>query len=150
MGVVGLVTDVATLGESSIAKGAAKTAAKEVAKEVAGKEVKTVAKEAMDRGIKNEAKVLKDMNIPKNNKTYRTIDPKTGKPVNVKPDGVNKSTVTEIKDTKKVSNTKQIRGEREVAKQQGKSFQIVTGEKTKVSKTIPEKDIIRRKDIGPQ
>jgi hypothetical protein len=56
MGVVGLVTDVATFGESSIAKGAAKTVAKEVAKEVAGKEVKGVAKAATESGTKNVAK----------------------------------------------------------------------------------------------
>jgi RHS repeat-associated protein len=116
----------------------------------AAKTTKTIGKEAIERGVKNEAKVLKEMNIPKNNKTFSTIDPKTGRVVNVKPDGIGKKVVAEVKDTKKLSNTAQIRGERQVAKQQGKTFKIITGAKTKVSKTIPELEIIRRKNIGPQ
>ena len=49
-----------------------------------------------------------------------------------------------------VNNTKQIRGERQVAKDTGKEFKIITGEKTHVSGNIPEREIIRRKDLGPQ
>jgi hypothetical protein len=154
IGVVGLVTDVATLGESSIEKGIIKSGVKEVTKEVAEKEVKQVVKsefkEATERGLKNEAKVLEDMKVPKNNKTFKGIDPVTKKEFNVKPDGIDNKKIIEVKDTKRVSNTKQIRGEREVAKKQGKEFKIVTGEKTHVSKKIPENEIIRRKDIGPQ
>ena len=105
---------------------------------------------AMKRGIKNEAKVIGDMNLTKNNKTFTAIDPKTGNAINVKPDAIDTKQLTEIKDTKYVSNTKQIRGEREVAKQLGKDFKIVTGESTKVAKTIPKEEIIRRSDIGPQ
>lgn len=56
----------------------------------------------------------------------------------------------EIKDVKIVNNTKQIRGERQVAKDTGKEFKIITGEKTHVSGNIPEREIIRRKDLGPQ
>jgi hypothetical protein len=154
IGVVGLVADVATLGESSIEEGIIKSGVKEVTKEVAEKEVKQAVKsefkEATERGLKNEAKVLEDMKVPKNNKTFSVKDPKTGKQINVKPDGIDKSKVLEIKDTKRVSDTKQIRGEREVARQQGKKFKIATGKKTHVSKKIPESELIRRKDIGPK
>jgi RHS repeat-associated protein len=119
----------------------------------------TVAKDAEEvsevlkptkRGIQNEAKALKDINVPKNNKTFQVIDPVTKKPINVKPDGIDKTIVAEVKDTKTVSNTKQIRGEREVAKQQNKAFKIVTGTKTKVSKNIPSHEIIRRHYLGPK
>ena len=49
-----------------------------------------------------------------------------------------------------VYNTKQIKAERQVAKESGKQFEIVTGEKTHVSKKISEDEIVRRKDIGPK
>lgn len=38
----------------------------------------------------------------------------------------------------------------QVAQQQGKDYKIVTGQYTKVSKTIPSNEVIRRTDIGPQ
>ena len=53
-------------------------------------------------------------------------------------------------DYKSVYNTKQIKAERQVAKESGKQFEIVTGEKTHVSKKISEDEIVRRKDIGPK
>ena len=93
---------------------------------------------------------LIDDAVPKNNKAYQVIDPVTKKPINVKPDGIDNNRIIEVKDTKGASNTRQIRAERELAKQQGKSFHIVTGNKTKVSKNIPNSEIIRRADIGPQ
>jgi RHS repeat-associated protein len=105
---------------------------------------------ATERGIQNEIKVLKDLNVSKNNKTFEVIDPLTKKPIKVIPDGITKSVIYEVKDTKRVSNTAQIRAERELAKQQGKKFQIVTGMNTKVSKNIPKSEIIRRNDLGPK
>lgn len=129
-------------------------ASKEVTKAVitttTEKAVKETSKEAMQRGVKNEAKVIAEEGLTKNTKTFTTIDPKTGKQVSVKPDAINSNTVTEIKDTKNLSNTRQIRGERQVAKEQGKDFQIITGKDTKVSKTIPEKEVKRVDYIGPQ
>ncbi len=128
--------------------------AKEVTKAAVGttteKVVKETSKDAMQRGVKNEAIVIADEGLTKNTKTFQTIDPKTKKPVNVKPDAVDANKVTEIKDTKRVSNTEQIRAEREVAKQQGKKFEIITGKKTKVSRNIPTSEVRRRTDIGPQ
>jgi RHS repeat-associated protein len=136
--------------EGIVANIVAKDIVKTEVKEGAVQAVKKIDQEAIQRGVNNEGKVLKDMNIPKNNKTFQTIDPKTGKSINVKPDGIDKNIVAEVKDRKSVSNTAQIRGERQLAKQQGKEFKIVTGEHTKVSKTIPKKEVITRKDIGPQ
>ena len=122
------------------------TGAKAVTKEV----VKETSKEAMQRGVKNEAKAIAEEGLTKNTKTFTTIDPKTGKEVAVKPDAIDAKKVSEVKDTKTVSNTAQIRGEREVAKKQGKEFEIITGDKTKVSKTIPEKEVKRVPYLGPQ
>jgi hypothetical protein len=78
------------------------------------------------------------------------MDPVTGKQYGVKPDGISADKVVEVKDTKNVSNTKQIRGERQIAKQQGKQFQIVTGENTHVSKNIPKEEVFRVPFLGPQ
>jgi Restriction endonuclease fold toxin 7 len=104
---------------------------------------------ALQRGRDNEKKALQEEGLTKNNKTKTVIDPKTGKEVKVKPDGENKTTVGEVKDTKTVSNTRQIRGEREVAKQEGKDLKIITGENTKVSKTIPQNEVVRKPYLGP-
>lgn len=114
----------------------------------AGRAAKNVDRAATARGVKNEAKVLKSMDVPKNNKTFKVNV--EGKELGVKPDGISKSSIIEVKDTKRVSNTRQIKGEREVAKAQNKDFKIVTGTETHDSRNIPEEEIIRRKDLGPQ
>ncbi|WP_455586410.1 putative toxin [Bacteroides sp.] len=74
----------------------------------------------------------------------------TREKVTVIPDAITDTKVIEIKDVKSLSNTKQIRGERQAAQKEGKDFTIITGEKTHVSGNIPDGEIVRRKDIGPQ
>jgi len=103
----------------------------------------------LNRGRANEAKVLKAENLKKNNKAFTVIDPKTGKPVKTIPDSIDKG-ITEVKDTKTVSNTAQIRAQRALAKKKKKKFQIITGTNTHVSKSIPKKEIKRRSDLGPK
>ena len=59
--------------------------------------------------------------------------------------------VTEIKDVKNLTDSKQLRAQREVAKEQGKKHVVITGDKTKVSKTVTQKSTVKRRpDIGPQ
>lgn len=128
----------------------AKAVGKEVVEATTEKVVKETTQEAMQRGVKNEAKTIAEEGLTKNTKTFSTTDLKTGKPVNVKPDAVDANKITEIKDTKQVSNTAQIRGERQVAKEQGKKFEIITGEKTKVSKNIPANEVKRVPYLGPK
>ncbi len=77
---------------------------------------KVIDKLATARGLKNEAKTIKKEGLTKNNKTYTAIDPVTKKPTNTKPDAIGKKTVDEIKDVKRLSNSRQIRTQREVAK----------------------------------
>ena len=148
---VDLGADVAALmipyvpaGASKLAKGADK----------AVDAVKATAKtgesslDAMRRGVESEKRVLMDMGLEKN--TQRLKVEKDGVERTVIPDAVDANTVYEIKDAKRVSNTKQIRAERQKAKEEGKKFRIITGERTHVSSKIPEEEIIRRKDLGPQ
>ena len=105
---------------------------------------------AMARGLRNEAKVIEDIGEVKNTVRKTTVLPETNEIVTTILDVISNTKVIEIKDVKKLSNTKQIRAERQVAKDEGKNFEIITGEKTNVSKNIPKEEIIRRKDIGPQ
>ena len=147
-----LGTDVAALlipyvpaGASKLVKGADK--AGDVIKAT---KAENKAGDAMKRGIKSEKRVLKEMGLEKNTQKFNTTDGVTGVETNIIPDAVDSKTIYEIKDTKRVSNTKQIQAERATAKDLGKEFKIVTGEKTHVSRTIPENEIIRRTDLGPQ
>lgn len=128
----------------------AKKVAKEVVEATTEKVVKETSQEAMQRGVKNEAKTIAEEGLTKNTKTFTAVDPVTKQPVNVKPDALDTKKLSEIKDTKTVSNTKQIRTEREVAKQQGKDFEIITGTNTKVSKNIPANEVKKVDYLGPQ
>lgn len=128
----------------------AKKVTKEVITITSEKALKETAQEAMQRGVKNEGKVIANEGLTKNTKTFSANDPKTGKTVNVKPDAVDAQKITEIKDTKRVSNTEQIRGERQLAKDHGKKFELITGEHTKISKGILTNEIKRVPYIGPQ
>jgi hypothetical protein len=76
--------------------------------------------------------------------------PETNEFVTTIPDAINDTKIIEVKDVKNLYNTKQIKAERQVAKDEGKTFEIFTGEKTHVSRKIPKEEIIRRKDLGPQ
>ena len=105
---------------------------------------------AMKRGIQNEAKVLESIGEVKNTAKKTVTLPGTREKVTVIPDTITDTKIIEIKDVKSLSNTKQIRGERQVAQGTGKDFTIITGEKTHVSGNIPTKEIRRRNDIGPQ
>ena len=102
------------------------------------------------RGRKNEAKILYEIGEVKNTVQKKAILPETNEIVTTIPDVINDTKIIEIKDVKKLYNTKQIRAERQVAKDEEKIFEIITGERTHVSKNIPQEEIIRRKDIGPQ
>ena len=102
------------------------------------------------RGIRNETKVLNDIGEVKNTVRKTTILPETNEFVTTIPDAINDTKIIEVKDVKNLYNTKQIKAERQVAKDEGKTFEIFTGEKTHVSRKIPKEEIIRRKDLGPQ
>ena len=104
----------------------------------------------MNRGRSNEAKVLESIGEVKNAKSMITTLDKTGERITVILDVIPDTKVVEVKDVKNLSNTKQIRGERQIAEKEGKKFEIITGEKTHVSGNIKDSEIVRRKDIGPQ
>lgn len=83
---------------------------------------------------------MNELGIEKNTKKFSTSKGK------VIPDSITPSSVIEIKDVKKVFNTKQIKGEKEVAKFQKKEFKIVTGKNTYVSKNAKKDSRVERRD----
>ncbi|GAB6868104.1 hypothetical protein JCM16496A_05090 [Bacteroides rodentium JCM 16496] len=119
-------------------------------KALRGADKVTDAIQAMNRGRRNEAKVLESIGEVKNTKSMITTLDKTGERITVILDVIPDTKVVEVKDVKNLSNTKQIRGERQIAEKEGKMFEIITGEKTHVSGNIKDSEIVRRKDIGPQ
>ena len=105
---------------------------------------------AMERGRVSERRVLKSIGETKNTiKKDAKIDDKY---IKVIPDAINGTHFIEIKDVKRLSNTRQIRAEQQAAKREGKQLKIITGRKTQISSKILENkriNIERRKDLGP-
>ena len=99
----------------------------------------------MARGVLSEARVLKSMGELKNTEKVVTSQ---GRSI---PDFQSTKRVGEIKDTQRVSNTAQLRSQREHAQATGREHTVVTGTNTKVSGAVERQStIIRRDDLGPK
>jgi hypothetical protein len=99
---------------------------------------------ALTRGIASEARVLDALSEVKNTEKFATAQGDTI------PDFVNSTTIGEIKDAKRVTDSAQLRAQRELAAQQGKDHVVVTGERTQVSSTVDQQStVMRRDDLGP-
>ncbi|QBG91778.1 RHS repeat-associated core domain-containing protein [Xanthomonas oryzae] len=99
---------------------------------------------ALVRGVASEIRVLDAIGEVKNTEKIVTSHGSTI------PDFQNVRQVGEIKDTKRVSDTAQLKAQREHANNTGRDHVVVTGENTKVSKTVEQQSkVIRRDDLGP-
>jgi RHS repeat-associated protein len=107
---------------------------------VGGSEVPT------ERGVASEARVLDDLGETKN------TEPVTGSQGKKSiPDFQNSKQIGEIKDAKNVSNTEQLRIQKEAAKKSGREHVVVTGTNTHVTKPAANgTTVVRRHDLGPQ
>jgi RHS repeat-associated protein len=116
----------------------------EAASAVAAKETGVIANGV--RGRASETRVLQELGISKNTKAVSTAE---GRAI---PDGMTEALSVEIKDSARVTATKQVRIETGAAKAAGHESVLVTGEKTCVSGRCTEAfdRIIRRSDLGPQ
>lgn len=95
------------------------------------------------RGRASEARVLSDIGDVKNTEVVSTSHGK------VIPDFQNATQVGEIKDARRVGESRQIRGEREHARNTGREHVVIVGEATQVAKeTQRESTVIRRSDLG--
>lgn len=98
----------------------------------------------MKRGQASEKRVLEAIGETKNTQ-------KVGDDTITIPDFMNSKEVGDIKDTKRVTNTAQLRAQREHATATGRDHVVVTGTQTKVSKTVQEQStVVRRDDLGPR
>jgi hypothetical protein len=106
-----------------------------------------------DRGRANEATGLAEVGAEKNTKPVTTVDPKTGQTGTTIPDGKHADGQNvDVKDRQRVTDSKQLRLQNADSKAaSGKPSQVVTGEKTQVSKTVQQNhDVIRTPKLGPQ
>ena len=104
-----------------------------------------VVESATARGRANEAKLLEDMGMTKNTQKVSTGNGKSSIP-----DAMDSKRIVEIKDTKVVSNTRQLQTQRQVAHATNREHVVVTGAKTHVTTPAGQSTIVRRTDIGPQ
>ena len=101
--------------------------------------------EAGARGRASEARVLSEMGETKNTAVASTSQGRTI------PDFQNATQVGEIKDTARLSDSSQLRAQREHAQATGREHVVVTGANTQVSGTVQNQStVIRRDDLGPE
>ena len=100
---------------------------------------------ATARGIQSEGRVLQSIGETKN--TAR-VSSREGNSV---PDFQNRSAIGEIKDTARLSNTRQLRIQRDAAQASGREHLIYTGRNTRVSETASGGSTVKRRDdLGPR
>lgn len=104
------------------------------------------------RGVANELRVLKEEGLLGIKKQFTLKDPKTGEWATTIPDGMRPSGATvDVKDVAELSETQQLRLQREVSRRAGQKPEIITGTKTKVpSDMLQNYNIRRRPDLGPR
>jgi RHS repeat-associated protein len=97
------------------------------------------------RGRASEARVLSDLGQAKN--TGKVF----GKEGTSIPDFQNQTTIGEIKDTQRVTDSRQLRIQKEAAQQSGRAHELQTGVNTAVSENAAKgTTVVRRPDLGPQ
>jgi RHS repeat-associated protein len=98
-----------------------------------------------EKGAASEARVLNDLGVAKNTEAVTGAE---GKSI---PDFQTTKTVGEIKDAKTVSNTKQLRIQKEAAQTSRRQHELHTGTNTHVTKPAAQgTKVVRRDDLGPK
>jgi hypothetical protein len=106
----------------------------------------------MQRGTVNEERVLREEGLLGIKPQLTVKDPKTGEWGVTIPDGVRPHGGTvDVKDTISLSETQQLRLQREYSRQRGQKPEIITGTHTKVPPEMEQNYVIRRRpDLGPR
>lgn len=99
-----------------------------------------------ERGRQSEGKILGKLGEEKN------TDKVSSDEGNSIPDYINDDEIGEIKDTKSVYDTKQIRIQRKAAEEQGKEHVIQAGTNAHVSDNVKKNGskVVRHDELGPQ
>jgi hypothetical protein len=102
--------------------------------------------EDLARGRASEERVLKERGLRKNTEPVTTEE---GTSI---PDALTEAASIEIKDTKRVSLTRQLRIQVNAAARVGRAQTVITGAKTKVAKTLERGGITIERDptLGPR
>jgi RHS repeat-associated protein len=120
-------------------------------KVIATDAVKAIDKTALKRGVQNEEKVLAEEGLKKNTKVSTVVDSKTGKNVSTIPDAMKSGGTVEVKDVKKLTDSKQLRAQTTISAESGMKATVITGTKTRVSSTVRERMNVQTKHyLGPQ
>jgi RHS repeat-associated protein len=110
----------------------------------AANKVETVV-EAGRRGRQSELRLLQALGETKNTKKVRACE---GCSV---PDYQNATTIGEIKDAKRIVNSRQLRIQREAAASSGREHVVHAGANAQVSRTVQQQSTVRRtEDLGPK
>jgi RHS repeat-associated protein len=100
---------------------------------------------ALKRGRESEARVLDALGEAKNTGRVKGCE---GCSI---PDYQNATTIGDIKDAKRVTDSPQLRIQREAAAKSNREHVVQTGTNTRVSKTVQEQSTVRRRDdLGPK
>jgi len=97
-------------------------------------------------------RVLKEEGLLGIKQSFTLKDPKTGEVATTIPDGIRPNGRTvDVKDVIELSETQQLRLQREISRQRGQKAEIITGTKTKVPADMESNYIIKRRpDLGPR
>ena len=97
------------------------------------------------RGRGSEVRVLQDLGLPKNTTAVFSYE---GKSI---PDALTSTMSLEIKDTKVVYLTRQLRIQSDSAAAAGLTPRLITGNQTRVAPTVSDVfEVFRRSDLGPK
>ena len=74
--------------------------------------------------------------MDKNNKSFTRPDPKTGKEGTTIPDGYKDGQTVEIKNVKRLTDSKQLRLQKEISAENGRTPRLIINQSAKISKTV--------------
>jgi hypothetical protein len=90
----------------------------------------------INAGRQTEAEQLQRLGMDKNTESFTRIDPKTGKEGTTIPDGMKNGQTTEIKNVQRLTDSKQLRLQKEVSSGNGQLPRIIINESARISETV--------------
>ena len=103
---------------------------------ISSKSGRNINLERIKIGRQTEAEQLKRVGLDKNNKSFTRPDPKTGKEGTTIPDGYKDGQIVEIKNVKRLTDSKQLRLQKEISAENGRTPRLIINQSAKISKTV--------------
>ena len=92
---------------------------------ISSKSGRNINLERIKIGRQTEAEQLKRVGLDKNNKSFTRPDPKTGKEGTTIPDGYKDGQTVEIKNVKRLTDSKQLRLQKEISAENGRTPRLI-------------------------